>query len=173
VKTLLILVGLIALLLAGCSDSKSRWSSVTSRPNDWLYLCAKQSQFRSYSDGRGGRQNGLLLTDVRSIAFADIISASSGCNIIVAIRNGFEASLVAAAVERANLPRMKGKVLPTIVDLTMDVHFLSSVNGEWYSTNRFRTRVVSVTCPIGHSGGQGIGQVVEEQMEAMGSVSHY
>jgi hypothetical protein len=144
-SNLMLLIGM-AFAMCGCEDSGEAWDAKAPNKDDWFYLVASDVRVQEPGPDAGIPDLGLILTNPRIAKFGSLGDFTNR-PVVVAMLSNFRSMLVTGAVGRAVLPEYRGKVLPTIVDRKIEIHFLSRIDGRWYSTNVLRTRVVSVTYP--------------------------
>jgi len=132
-------------LMSGCEKAPREGQRITAERASWFYLVAREARFRDPSPDAEIRDQRLILTDPETVRHGSLESMTNR-GVTIAMPVTFQTMLVTGAVGRAAIPKNRGKVLPTVVDRKIELHFLSQINGKWYSTNTLRTRVVSVTC---------------------------
>lgn len=131
--------------MTACRKQPLEWNSVAAKHSQWHYLIARDAQVLPRARDAQIRDDELLLTDAVVVPYESLNRPTNGV-FTLAMPATFQTMLVTGAVACAALPEFKGKVLPTVVDRKIEVHFLSRTNATWFSTNLLRTRVISTTC---------------------------
>ena len=132
--------------MIGCGKAPQEWDKITSSNGSWFYLVALEARLRDPSPDAEILDERLILTSPEMVKYG-FLEGMTNRRVVVAMPISFQTMLVTGAVGRAVLPEFRGKVLPTVVDKKIELHFLSQLDGKWHSTNTLRTRVVSVTSP--------------------------
>ena len=130
---------------AGCRKDSVEFGKVTKNPGSWVYLAAREARLREPTRDAGIRDQRLDLTDAQVLTY-DTLDRATKQGVLLAMPSNFRTGLVTGSIPQAAIPENRGKVLPVVVDRRIEIHFLSKRNGQWYSTNVMRTRVVSLTC---------------------------
>jgi len=141
-----ICIALVFLIPAvGCRKDPVEFGKITKNPDSWVYLTARAARLREPTPAEKIRDQRLILTDAEVLTY-DTLDRATNQGIVVAMPSNFRTGLVTGSIPQAAIPENRGKVLPVVVDRRIEIHFLSKRNGQWYSTNVMRTRVVSLTC---------------------------
>jgi hypothetical protein len=130
---------------AGCRRDSVEFGKVTNNPGSWVYLAAREARLREPTPDAGIRDQRLDLTDAQILSY-NTLDRATNQGVLLAMPSHFRTKLVTGSIPQAAIPENRGKVLPVVVDRKIEIHFLSQRNGQWFSTNVLRTRVVSLTC---------------------------
>ena len=145
VKALIGIAFVFLLVATACRNGAEKWSEGAGNPGSWVYLAAREARLREPTPNARIRDQRLDLTDAQVLSYSTLEKATNQ-GILVAMPSNFRTMLVTGSIAQAAIPENRGRVPPVVVDRKIEIHFLTQRNGQWFSTNVLRTRVISLTC---------------------------